>query len=282
MSLDIMQRMQRLASELSPAQRLVARWLAAHPRQAIDLPIAELADRCGVSEPTVIRFCRRLGLTGYRALKTQLAGVSEQPHSFLHQDVLPRDSTGAAVSKVLDNGIRALMDLRATIDSMPFTAAVNRLEQARQVVFIGVGASGRVAADGWHKFFRLGVPCTTATDAPTIAQCAAVARGNDIYLAISHTGRWPQLVEGMKLARGNGAATIAITHPDSALARASELVFPCHATEDTSIYTPMSSRLAQLAVLDALQVAFALRLGAAAERDLRRSKEVLQSPTAEA
>ncbi|MEM7279758.1 MAG: transcriptional regulator, partial [Pseudomonadota bacterium] len=51
----------------------------------------------------------------------------------------------------------------------------------------------------------------------------------------------------------------------------------CEGVEDSSVYTPMSSRLAQLALLDALQVALALRLGEPAAERLQRSKDALQT-----
>jgi DNA-binding MurR/RpiR family transcriptional regulator len=54
-------------------------------------------------------------------------------------------------------------------------------------------------------------------------------------------------------------------------------VFPCHTLEDTNVYTPMSSRLAQLAVLDALQVTLALAMGEPAVENLRLSKEALRA-----
>jgi RpiR family carbohydrate utilization transcriptional regulator len=73
---------------------------------------------------------------------------------------------------------------------------------------------------------------------------------------------------------------IALTDPQTSLAAAADIVFPYHALEDTSIYTPMSSRLAQLALLDALQVALALALGAPAVANLRNAKRALRAETA--
>ena len=69
------------------------------------------------------------------------------------------------------------------------------------------------------------------------------------------------------------------TAPDfirlSPLADAASETFACDAHEDTNIYTPRSSRLVHLALLDALHVATALGLGEAAAQNLRRSKDAL-------
>ena len=79
----------------------------------------------------------------------------------------------------------------------------------------------------------------------------------------------------MQLARDNAANVIAITDPLAPLASTADLVFESHIGEDTSVYTPMSSRLVQLALLDALQVALAVSLGRDAEQRLRDSKDAL-------
>lgn len=262
-------------SSLSPAEAKVATWILNHPGEAVDASVQTVAAAAAVSEPTVVRFCRSMGLKGYRDLKTQLIASLQKTESYLHHDVAIGDAPATAAVKVLESAINALVDLRRQIFAMPFEAASDRLAAARQVVFAGLGASGHVAADSSHKFFRLGIPCSVALDSPTILQQAAVCRPGDVFIAISHSGAWPALIEGMQIARQRGAEIIALTDPSAPLAASASLVFPCHADEDTSVYTPMSSRLAQLTVLDALQVSVALRMGAAAEENLKSAKAAL-------
>lgn len=261
---------------LSPAEGRVADWVLSNPSRSAELAIADLASQSRVSEPTVIRFCRSLGLRGYREFRTRLVATLHRPENYLHNDVDARDSATEAVGKVLDSAIRTLVDIRHECRSMPFDTASDALRDCRQILFAGVGASGQVAADAQHKFFRLGVPCSVATDAQTILQRAAIAGDRDVFVAISHTGTWPDLVDAMRNARSRGAKVLAVTDPASPLANSADLVFACHAPEDTSIFTPMNSRLSHLAVLDALQVTLALKLGEPASQNLRLTKDVLK------
>ena len=232
-----------------------------------------------MSEPTVIRFCRTLGLNGFRELRSHLLAAAHNPESYLHQNVSRDDATRTALAKVLESSIRTLIDLARTTDDMPFEEAVHLLAEARQIIFVGLGASGYVARDACHKFFRLGIPCSTALDVPTVLQSAAIAEPGDVYIVISQTGRWPELIEAMQTAGKNQASVFAITGRHTPLGRAAYRVFDCHAAEDTSAFTPMSSRLAHLALLDALQVALALHLGESAETRLRLAKQVLTEVT---
>ena len=259
------------SGRLSRAEKQVADWVLAHPRQAAESTLAHVADACATSEPTVIRFCRSVGLSGFRELTIRLTEALSRPLSYVHRDVRVEDSASVAADKVVESSIQSLIDLRAQLRSMPIDDGVTILKNARQIAFAGLGASGYVARDASNKFFRLGTPCSALTDSPSIRQFAAVADARDVIFAISHTGKWSDL-------RHSDAATvIAITTPDSELARSASLVFPCTPHEDTSVYTPMSSRLVHLALLDAIHVAFALALGDDAVDKLRRSKEALRS-----
>lgn len=266
---------ERRSADLSPAGQRVARWILEHPRQAASATLAEVARACGCSEPTVIRFCRRVGLGGFRELTIRLTESLSRPASYVHRDVRPDDAADDAVLKVLDASIRALVDIRAELSAMPIRAAIAAMADARQIAFAGIGASGHVAGDACHKFFRLGIPCTALTDNTLILQFAAIAGPGDVLVMLSHSGRWTELVEPLSLARDRGACVIAVTDPTSPLAAAASLLFAVDAIEDTSVYTPMSSRLGQLALLDAVHVALALAQGEQAVAKLRSSKQAL-------
>lgn len=261
--------------QLSPSERRVGQWIVDHPRQAATITLARLAAECKTSEPTVVRFCRHVGLRGFRELAIRLTEALSAPAMYVHRDVGSDDTTSDAVTKVMDASIQSLVQMRARLSSMPIDDAVRAMKTARQIAFAGLGASGHVANDASHKFFRLGIPCTALRDATMILQFAAIAEPDDVLVLLSHTGRWAEFVRAAELARQRGATVIALTDPDSKVAAAAGLLFPCQFIEDTSVFTPMSSRLAQLALLDAIQVALALSQGDVATENLRRSKDAL-------
>lgn len=260
---------------LSPSEQRVGRWLRDNVVTSINAPLAEVAERSGVSEPTVIRFCRSMGLSGFRELRTELVAARQQPESYVHHDVSALDSVSEAAGKVLDSTIRSLVNLRADLGRMPVEEVANIAAGARQIIFMGMGASGAVAEDARHKFFRLGIPCSVALDPQTILQQSAVVQSGDVLIAISHTGEWPDLIRGISLATSRGATCVAVTDPVSLLAKSAAYNFNCKPREDTTIFTPMTSRIAQLVILDALQIAVALAMGESAESNLKQSKEAL-------
>ncbi|NNC76927.1 MAG: MurR/RpiR family transcriptional regulator [Woeseiaceae bacterium] len=268
-------RIKRRIPDLSKAEKRVAEWILAHPRRAASATLADVAAASGASEPTVIRFCRRIGLDGFRDLTLKLAETLSRPASYIHRDVDATDSAKDAIEKVLDASIRTLINTRTMLQARPFEDATTALKTARQIIFIGVGASGHVANDASQKFFRLGIPCSSMPDQPSIQQLAAVTTTGDVLVFVSAAGRRSVFSAAAELARSNGATVIAVTDPSSQLAKAVDIVLPAEPGEDASIYTPMGSRLAHLALLDALLVLLALSLGTAATDRLRASKDAI-------
>lgn len=272
----MIEQIQESLGRLSRAERQVAEWVIAHPRQATESTVAEVASHCATSEPTVIRFCRRIGLQGFRELTIRLTEALSRPESYLHSAVSPDDGTSDATAKVVDASIQSLFELRSRLSTMPVEQAVSQFVGARQIAFAGVGASGHVAGDACHKFFRLGTPCTVLADMPGIRQFAAIAGPGDVLVVISKRGSSAELCWAARTASSNGATVIAVTERGAKLAAAANLVFSCDPGEDTNIYTPMSSRLVHLALFDALLVSTALAMGDSAAQNLRRSKIALQ------
>lgn len=275
----MLSRISNAIPSLSPSEKRVAKWVLEHPKEATDATLAYIAGECRTSEPTVLRFCRRLGLGGFRELGIRLAESLSAPGSYVHRDVSPDDSTSDAAMKVMDASIQSLVEMRTALSSMPIDETAHAMASARQIAFAGLGASGHVARDACHKFFRLGIPCSSLLDTPMILQFAAIAEKDDVLVLLSHTGRWQEFTQAAEIARERGATVVAITNPESDLAREASILFPCRVVEDTNVYTPMSSRLGQLALLDAILVALALVRGSAATDRLKLSKDALLGNT---
>jgi len=99
----------------------------------------------------------------------------------------------------------------------------------------------------------------------------------DVVIVISHTGRTKSLVEVAHLAKENDATVIGITSAGSPLAKECHIVLSVDVAEDTDLYMPMSSRIAQLMLIDILATGFTLRRGAKFRDNLKKVKDSLRS-----
>ncbi|MYR55653.1 MurR/RpiR family transcriptional regulator, partial [Streptomyces sp. SID625] len=62
--------------QLSPGQRRIAQYLIENLAEAAFLSVTELADRVGVSQPSVTRFAGAVGFSGYPALRERLQSLA--------------------------------------------------------------------------------------------------------------------------------------------------------------------------------------------------------------
>lgn len=276
---DVVSLLQQVAQHevsLSQSERKVARVVLARPDSVIHSTLAALAHEAGVSEPTVVRFCRSVGCKGFQDFKVRLAQSVATPFPFADFAIAAGDSLAACATKIFTATVDTLLKVLNQLDLAATKRAVAALVKARKIEFYSFGASGNVALNAHHKFFRLGRPCSAYIDAHLQYMSAATLGPEDVVVAISHTGRTKELLESARLAKDSGATVIAITAPRSPLAAESSIVLPVDVPEDTDLYTPMTSRLAHLMLIDTLAVGLALRSGEEVSERLRRMKESLK------
>lgn len=268
-------RIEALLPRLRPSEQKLAAYVLGAPRETVDLSMTELAQRAGVSQPTIARFCQAAGCSGFREFKIRLAQSIAQGVPFVHRDVQPDESISGINGKVFDRTIGTLIQVRNNLSPDSIAAAVELLAASRRIEFYGAGASGVAALDMQHKFFRLGIPSVAYNDPHVYGMSAALLQPGDTVVAISNTGRSRDVVEAVSLARDSGAAVIAITHSNSPLARLATVGLFADVDEDTDVYSPMTSRITHLAIGDVLAVGVALRLGTRLPQRLARAKEVI-------
>ena len=244
----------------------------ASPQTAIHSSIANLAKIAEVSEPTVNRFCRRLDTKGFPDFKLHLAQSLANGTPYVNRNVNEDDGPEAYTSKIFESTMACLNAAKNGLDVNLINRAVDVLTQANKISFFGLGASSSVAHDALNKFFRFNIPVSCFDDVVMQRMSCINCTEGDVIVLISHTGRTKPLVEVAQLARENDAFVIALTAANSPLAEQSNLVLSLGVPEDTDIYMPMSSRIAQLVLIDVLTTGFTLRRGAKFRDNLKRVK----------
>lgn len=260
---------------LSKSERKVAEVVLRDPESVINAPIASIAKIADVSEPTVNRFCRRLNCKGYPDFKVKLAQSLANGIPQMTRDVDPGDSLSTLIEKIFESTHASLYATQAAADHRAIERAVDALAQARCILFFGMGASGPVAQDAQHKFFRFNTPVISHVDMLNQRMISASLGRQDVVVCISYTGRTITIVEAARIARESGATVIGITGGNSPLAAECSIVLAVETPEDTDIYTPMTSRLMHLVLIDILATAVALKRGPDFSNHLKRIKESL-------
>jgi DNA-binding MurR/RpiR family transcriptional regulator len=245
-----------------PAEKSVADFVLKNPEQVMQMSVSEAARDIGVGESTVIRFCRALGYKGYQEFKLRLAQDLVEPVEFIHENISFTDTTAELAQKVFQTNIKAVGDTMKAVDPAMVEVAARALADAGRIDIYGVGYSSFTALDAKLKFVRLGLIADAYGDAHLQAMAAASLKKGDVAIGISHSGSTKDVVDALAAARKAGASTIAITNfSPSPITRTSDVVLLTASPESPLGGEVLTSRIAQLCVLDVLSVALAVTLG---------------------
>lgn len=272
----VLDRLRALRPRLSPAAARIADAVLSAPEETVHMSVTEVAERASVSEGSVIALCRQLGVRGFQHLKIELARTLVRPEQVIHEDLEPGDSPATIIRKVLESGRQALQDTLAVMDPEALGRAAALLGAARRIEVYGIGSSAPVAEDTHLRLLRIGLDSRLAVDSHVQAISAALAGPEVATLTFSHSGSSVETVTATRLAREAGARTVVITNVGrSPLLAHAEVVLHTAARETRYRTEAMTSRIAQIAVADALVSCVALARGAGALDALRRTFEVL-------
>ena len=243
---------------LSDAESTAARWIVGNADQIPSLSMGQVAAACDVSDTTVLRTCRRVGLSGYTDLKFRI--IEEGAHRPASDDELTsvNPHAGAQIaSDIFEDCIQGLRDtLMMLTDEIDL--AVDMIETADQVLVIGVGTSLPVMQAIQHQLFRMGVRCRTQSDSYLQRMEVALLGPTGLVIGVSHSGASVDPIETMRLAREHDVPTIALTGAQGApITRHADVVLTSIATERRT--EPVVSRVVQIAMASALARAYSTR-----------------------
>jgi len=203
---------------LRKSERKVADFVLKSPLNVIRMRIVDLAQQAGVSEPTVVRFCRAVGCRGFQDFKMALAQQLASSPSYGQIAVTDTDSTREYTYKVFDSTVDALLKVRDSLVLVNLEAAVAAICAAGRVEFYGFGASAAVAFDAQHKFFRLQITSAAYSDPHLQNMSATSLNAGDVVIAISQSGRSQALLDSMDLVKQAGGLVIGLAPSGSPVA----------------------------------------------------------------
>ena len=262
-------------SKRSKSAHKIAACVVADPESILSTTTATLAALAGVSEPTVNRFCTGLGYKGFPDFKLALAAELARKQPRITRDIDPDDSAGKVVAKIFESTQASLSNTQDHLDLAALQDVVAAMGSARSIALCGLGASASVALDAQHKLLRFPTPVMAHTDIINQRMVAVGLSPDDLLICISYTGRTTAMIELAELATERNCRVVGITAPDSPLARACSLVLGVESGEDTDVYTPMTSRIAQLVIVDIIATCLALEQGEAFGEHLQAIKHNL-------
>jgi DNA-binding MurR/RpiR family transcriptional regulator len=260
-------------SDLTKTELLVTQYIRDNQDKIIYESITEIAEKTECSEASVIRLCRKLGYKGFQDLKIHIAKDFIAPMEKIHEGIFSEDRAPAIVAKSFQGVIDALKATEKLIDEEEFIRAAEAILRAKHIYVFGLGSSSPVALDIAHKFLRCGLCSHAYTDNHFQIIVSCSLSSEDVVIGVSHSGNSKDIVEALRFAKTNGATTICLTnYGRSPITKedVSDITLFTSSVETKYRVHGLASRIAQLAIADALFVYVSMKRGEEAIRNFEK------------
>ncbi len=268
--MELLQKIQQRYGDLSKNQRKIAHYIASNGVEVSFDSIIELANKIGVSEPSIVRFAQLLGFKGYPQFRKELQeefrrtigsaarlrrAVTDVPNKQFFEALLLKD-------------VEFIEQTRREISEKDLSQAIARIWQARRIFIVGFRSAFSLAYFLYFRFVRLRLDVRLAilTGGTSLIEQLVLLGSQDllIVIAFDHTPRETRTALDYALKRN--IPILGVTHiRTSEIARkASVCLFARRQTHITQ------SLAAPMALLNALAIGVANRRKAKALRALRQ------------
>ena len=249
-------KIKNILPSLRGVEAKIATFIIEHPETVLNNPIARLASETDVAESSIIRFCRKIGYSGFSAFKINLASSIQHENAYKLDDLSLTDKPLTApetLKLVFVQTCQALEQSMNFINTEEFSKAADLIRHASQLLLFGIGSSAPIAMDAYCRFSRLGINVSYATDPYAMLMAANHIKKGCVIIGISHTGKTKETLNAMKIAKEKGALTICISSfLNSPITNYSNVNLITSAADNSVIHEAITSRISHLAVLDSL------------------------------
>ena len=253
--ISIMLNMLKYKEELSMAERSVLDYLLDNKAVLKNFNVEKIAEAAYTSPASVVRMCKKLGYNGFKDFKIDFILANAKvpiPDNREYKDViLAKDSNyGKAV---IENNIRILEETLKLHDAEALHSAAQIIMKARKILIFGKGSSYLVCKDLEMKLRRINKFCIAQGESHEQLVDASFINHNDVIIFISNSGTTKEIISAALLARDNKAKIVSLVKlGTSLLAELSDIVLYTSSLESEFRSAAMTSRISQLALVDAL------------------------------
>ena len=255
--MSILKSLSAQLDSLTAADRQIAQFIIDHPNEMLGMSSAALAEATGRSQSSVVKFSQKLGYVGYQQLKLAVNKAKalewQAPGGVIHGTIDASDSYMTILQKLIGSKLLSMRETSAVNNEHTIDATMEALGNARKILLAGVGASSLVARDFSYKLLKLGRSVLMDSDSHIQISNASALNGEDVLLALSHSGRSLETLRIAELAKRRGAKVISVTglQPNPLLDLADIHLFTV-ADEERVRSSAITSRDAQLMLMDML------------------------------
>lgn len=238
---------------MTNTEKKISEYVLSNYEEVLNRNISELSEYIGVSDASIVRFCRNLGYKGYQDFRINAAKYILSKEKHFNPVLEKDDDTETICKKIFNSDISTLNQTLFELNREKMEKTSNMIINASKIVFFGTGASLIVAKDALHKLMKIGTFVYVYEDSDLQLMSASLLSEKDVAIGISHSGSNRNVLKCLKFAKENKASSIAIvSRPKTPISKIADVSI--HTAYEKTIFQSesVSTRIAQLAVIDTI------------------------------
>ena len=249
---------------LSRNQKKAADLLLEDTEAAGNMTVRELADRAGVGQATIIRMLQAAGYESWSAFQRTVwreQGQQELPEAADREVSSAGRKSPArrehrkyeAVFQIIRDDLTMISDMAKNLDLGQIEELVKVIKKAKIIDVYGTDNSANAAAELSGRMLHLGLTSRNYSDLFFPKVRAGHLGKRDVAIGFSISGETQAVIDSLTAAKQAGAVTVAVTGDQvSGLAQIADYIFITPTIHFSEISRWISSRISQMAFVDAL------------------------------
>lgn len=276
---NVLGRIASIMEDLPKAEKKIAEVIMDSPETIVNMTASELGNNAKSSAATVIRLCKRIGISSFTQMKVMISGEISRTDPVGYSDIKANEPMEEIMDKLLGNAFQSMQDTVSIINKDRLIDAVEAMEKASVIYVFGIGASHLVAQNIAQKWSRIGKTCICPSDPHNLV--AALAGGNEdaVFIGVSNSGETKEVNKLINIANDNGCTTIGLTRFGRNTISSKSVVSlqTVRANEEELRSAATSSLHAQFIVVDILFFAYASRNYETVMKNIRHSRSEIET-----
>jgi DNA-binding MurR/RpiR family transcriptional regulator len=206
--MSLQSRIHDVYPKLTPSEKQIADYLIAQSDAVCSCSVQKLAQDCGSSAPTIVRFSRLLGYSGFPALKMDVMLEKRNETMDETHDIVENESASHLIRTIYRHRLNTLEKARELLDGDTVEAAAEAIEKAGAVYLCG---NGTVCLDFVQKLCQIGIRAIYIAEQQMLMASLNSLQENDVLIAISYTGEAESVLGPARIAKEKKALVIGIS-----------------------------------------------------------------------
>ena len=276
--MNLLQYIRQNYESFTEREKRIADYLLNDNNDIIEMSAKEIGDATNTSAPTVVRFSKTLGYKGFTALKVDLAKDRDERENDTSVIISADDSIKDIIRKVKVSNTSSIDETIGLLNVDTINSIIEAMVNAKRIYLFGIGASGIVAMDLQQKLLRINKNSLYQMDPHTQISSSVHITNEDVAIGISYSGETKEVNTPLKIARENGAKTIAITrYNKNSLSKIADYTVYLPNDEKELRVGAITSRIDALTIVDILYLGVAKNDFERTKSDIKKTRDIINS-----